>query len=54
MRALPNFDGMIHLQSLRAQHNEITAFDPSMTTLVQLRELDLSQACRTRIAAFCF
>jgi hypothetical protein len=25
------------------QHNEIAAFEPSMTALVQLKEIDLSQ-----------
>jgi hypothetical protein len=32
------------MRNLRMQHNEIAAFEPSMTSLVQLKEMDLSQA----------
>lgn len=35
---------MTSLRNLRMQHNEIAAFEPSMTALVQLKEMDLSQA----------
>jgi Leucine-rich repeat (LRR) protein len=44
IRAFPNFEGMTSLRNLRMQHNEIAAFEPSMTALVQLKEMDLSQA----------
>ena len=44
IKALPNFEALSGLRSLRMQHNAIAAFDPSMSALVQLREMDLSQA----------
>jgi hypothetical protein len=44
IRALPNFEALSSLRNFRMQHNEITAFVPSMTALVQLKEMDLSQA----------
>ncbi len=48
---LPNFEGLCNLRNLRMQHNEIAAFEPSMTALVQLKEIDLSQEslnCRAK------
>ena len=44
IRAFPNFDALGCLRNLRMQHNEVSAFVPSMTALVQLKEMDLSQA----------
>ena len=41
---LPNFEALCNLRNLRVQHNEIAAFEPSMSALVQLKEMDLSQA----------
>jgi leucine-rich repeat protein SHOC2 len=44
IRAFPDFQALGCLRNLRMQHNEVTAFLPSMTALVQLKEMDLSQA----------
>jgi Leucine-rich repeat (LRR) protein len=44
IRAFPNFEALGSLRSLQMQHNQIVAFEQSMTALVNLTTMDLGQA----------